>query len=559
MAAPLNAAPLNIADRLRTSAQLVPTQRAVVFPESRDCAGRVAWTHLTFQELDEEADAIARGLIEIGVRPGQRMVLMVRPSIEFIALTFGVFRSGALCTLIDPGMGKKSVLRCLDDVDPHGFIAIPPVHIVRKLMPWRYRNARTNVIVGPQSRRLGCTSYQELVALGRMSRAPLPVTQATDSAAIIFTSGSTGPPKGVLYEHGTFDAQVDLIRNHYQPEPGEIDLPGFPLFALFNLAMQITTVIPDMDPTRPAHVNPERILEAIRSQGVTQAYGSPALWNRVGRYCEAHGIRLGTLRRVLSAGAPVPLHVVRRMTSVLQESADLFTPYGATECLPIASIGGRTVLQKTAPLTAVGKGTCVGTVFRGMEVKIVAVTDDAIPTLQRVPEMPPGQIGEIIVKGPVATRQYFRKDEATRKAKIPDGASFWHRMGDVGYFDDQGRLWFCGRKAHMVHSVSGPMYSVCCEAIFNAHPSVYRSALVGVGERGRQRPVIVAEPEDGQFPQSAAATDKLIQELLTLGAANPLTQSIRDVLLHRSLPVDTRHNVKIHREVLAVWAAKILK
>jgi acyl-CoA synthetase (AMP-forming)/AMP-acid ligase II len=553
---------MNIADRLRQSAQLVPTQRAVVFPETRDRASRVAWTHLTFQQLDHEADAIARGLIDMGVRPCDRIVVMVRPSIEFIALTFGVFRSGAVCSLIDPGMGKKSVLKCLDEVDPDGFLAITPVHLVRRLMPWRYRRARFNVIVGPNKRRLGCVSYRELVESGRRLSIPLPQTRSTDAAAIIFTSGSTGPPKGVLYEHGMFDAQVDLIRNHYRPDPGEIDLPGFPLFALFNLAMQVTTVIPDMDPTRPAKVNPERILEAIRCQGVTQAYGSPALWNRVGRYCEQHAVQLPTLRRILSAGAPVPIHVLKRMTAALNDSADVFTPYGATECLPVASIGGRTVLNETAMLTAQGKGTCIGTIFDGMEVRIIATSFDPIAEISQTRELPQGEIGEIIVKGPVATREYFRRDDATQMAKIRDGDSFWHRMGDVGYFDNTRRLWFCGRKAHIVRSASGPMYSVCCEAIFNNHPRIYRSALVGVSSppvkgsepNQNQLPVIVVEPEDGAFPRTQSEKARLKEELLTLASANRLTASIRDLLFHRSLPVDTRHNVKINREALALWA-----
>jgi olefin beta-lactone synthetase len=267
----------NIADRLRESALLVPDQRAVVFPETRDASGRVAWTHVTFRQLDTEVDAIARGLIGLGIRPGHRIVLMVRPSIEFIALTFGIMRAGACCTLIDPGMGKRSVLRCLDTINPDGFAAITPVHILRRLMPWRFRDARFNVIVGPRKHHLGCQSYRQLVAAGRESRDSIPATKATDSAAIIFTSGSTGPPKGVHYEHGMFNAQVDLIRERYQIQPGEVDLPGFPLFSLFNLAMQVTSVIPDMDPTRPAAVIPDRIVEAIETQNVTQAYGSPAL------------------------------------------------------------------------------------------------------------------------------------------------------------------------------------------------------------------------------------------------------------------------------------------
>lgn len=547
---------LNIADRLKISAANVPHQRAIVFPETRDAAGRVAWTHVTFQQLDADVDAIARGLIGLGVRSGHRIVLMVRPSIEFIALTFGIMRAGACCTLIDPGMGKRSVLRCLDAVDPDGFVAITPVQAIRRLMPWRFRNARFNVIVGPSGRRLGCESYRQLVDAGRKSAVGMPTTSTTDSAAIIFTSGSTGPPKGVHFEHGMFNSQVDLIRDRYQIQPGEVDLPGFPLFSLFNLAMQVTSVIPDMDPTRPAAVNPERIIEAIESQHVTQAYGSPAMWNRVGRYCEEHQITLPSLRRVLSAGAPVPNHVLQRMTNALNTSADFFTPYGATECLPVASISAREVLRETAALTAIGKGTCVGHVFDTMRVRIIETSSNVLREIADTVSLANGQIGEIIVSGPVATREYFQKPDATKFAKIKDGDSFWHRMGDVGYFDDTGRLWFCGRKSHIVSTPTGPMYSVCCEAIFNNHPAMYRCALVGIGATGQQTPVIVAEPEAGKFPASEQARRQLRDELLQLGAQNPLTSKISGILFHPGLPVDTRHNVKINRELLAVWAAR---
>ncbi|MFM7057177.1 MAG: fatty acid CoA ligase family protein [Planctomycetota bacterium] len=551
--------PLNIADRLRTSARLVPHQPAIHVPHARDHRGRTAWTMISFADLDTEVDAAARGLLQLGVRPGHRLVLMVRPSIEFIALTFAVFRAGAVCVLIDPGMGRSSVLRCLEDVDPHGFLAIPPVHALRRLMPWRYRNARFNVIVRPGWLKFGCVTDTELADSGRHSTHQLPTTRASDPAAVIFTSGSTGAPKGVVFEHRMFDAQVDLIRDRYQIQPGETDVPGFPLFALFNLAMQVTTVIPDMDPTRPAAVNPRNILEAFYNHPATQAYGSPAMWNRVGRYCETHGLQLSGLRRVLSAGAPVPLHVLKRMTAALPEAADLFTPYGATECLPVASIGGREILRDTAALTARGRGTCVGSPFTGIDVRIIAVTDKPLASLADARLLPNGEIGEIIVRGPVATREYFRQPTATALAKIPDGDSFWHRMGDVGYLDHQQKLWFCGRKAHIVHAAAGPMYSVCCEAIFDQHPDVYRSALVGFGPQGAQKPIIVIEPEPSRFPESAAAADQFRHSLLQLGQASPLTADISTILFHRSFPVDTRHNVKIHRETLAAWAQKQLR
>ncbi len=548
----------NIADRLHQSAQAWPYQKAVVFPAGKDKQGRYTYSSFTFEQLDQESDRLARGLIQLGVKPGTRMALMVRPGLEFIALTFALFKAGAVIILIDPGMGGKNIIRCLAEVEPEGFVAIPLAQLIRKLKRRSFPKARLNVTVGKPVLTSGI-DYQWLLG-GDWEPFEMVHRAATDPAAVIFTSGSTGPPKGVAYEHGMFWSQVDLLRDYYQIQPGEVDLPGFPLFALFNSAMGVTTVVPDMNPTRPALVDPRKLIAQIRDQGVTQAFGSPAMWNRIGRYCEQHQIKLPSLKRILSAGAPVPVHVIERMRKTfVNPETDINTPYGATESLPVASIRGREVLEETSQQTASGAGTCVGTPFPGVSIKIIAIHNEPIAAIEQAVELPPGEIGEIIVQGPMATREYFLRPEATRLAKIPDGQRFWHRMGDVGYRDAAGKLWFCGRKAHMVHTASGPMFTICCEAIFNQHPRIYRSALVGVGTKPTQKPVIIVEPEQGDFPESQSAQNQLTQELLALGQANSLTQSIETVLFHRSLPVDIRHNVKIFREKLAPWAEKQIR
>ena len=224
---------VNIAERLRESARLFPHQKAVVFPAGRYSRGRVSYTHLTFAQLDEESDRLAQGLINYGVRPGHRLVLMVRPSLEFIALTFALFKTGAVAVLIDPGMGRSNIFDCLETVEPDGFVAIPIVQAVRAVNRRKFSNARFNVTVGGRRWFWGGTTYEELAATSPKGFESAR-TQATDPAAIIFTSGSTGPPKGVAYEHGMFDAQVELLRDFYEIKPGEVDLSGFPLFALFN-------------------------------------------------------------------------------------------------------------------------------------------------------------------------------------------------------------------------------------------------------------------------------------------------------------------------------------
>lgn len=545
---------LNIADRLRTAASRWPHQRCVVFPEGRDRNGRVSYTHSTFAQLNQETDDLAAGLQQLGTTPTHKLVLMVKPSIEFIALTFAIFKTGATVVLIDPGMGRKRIFDCLDEIEPDGFVALPIVQAIRQARGKRYPKAKINVSVG-RSVNYGGLPYQKLLVMGK-NRYQTVETLSTDRAAIIFTSGSTGPPKGVVYEHGMFNAQVDLLQQQYQIQPGEIDLPGFPLFALFNLAMGVTTVIPDMDPTKPAEVNPLRIIEAIENQGITQAFGSPALWNRVGRYCVEKSIKLPSLKRILSAGAPVPVPVLEKMKQSCSEvHAEMFTPYGATESLPVCSISASEVIEETAARTAIGQGTCVGKQFPQVDVRVIRETSGPISEIDSAEECPINKIGEIIVRSPSATREYYNRPDATALAKIPDGDRFWHRMGDMGYFDDQNRLWFCGRKAHIVRTDEGLMYPVCCEPIFNQHSRVYRSALVGVGEAGMQLPVLIVEPEGGCFPVSSSDKKSFLEELRVIASQHELTRLIADFRFHKKLPVDRRHNVKIHREELALWAA----
>jgi len=553
-------ATLNIASTLCATAARFPDQPAVIVP-AQERAGRVP--QITFRELNLLTDRLARGLERMGIKPGHRLVLMVRPGIEFIALTFALFKAGAVVVLIDPGMGPRRVFRCLDQVEPDGFVAVPLVQALRILSVRRFGSARFNVTVGWRWF-WGGQTYRSLSAedpgagtdsnrIGPPgSPGQMASTRATDPAAIIFTSGSTGPAKGVVYEHGMFGAQVAALRDFYNIEPGGSDLPGLPLFALFNTAMGVTTIVPDMDPTRPARVDPQKIDAIMHRWNVTQGFGSPAIWNRVGRYCEAHGIVFPALKRVFSAGAPVPVDVLARMQGTLvAEGSQMHTPYGATEALPVASITASEVLARTAEKTNQGAGTCVGRPLQTIRLKIIEITDGPIAKMADARELSAGQIGEIIVQGDVVTREYFRRPDATALAKIADGPAFWHRMGDVGYLDEQGSLWFCGRKSQIVETIAGLMYTDCVEPIFNGHPSVARCALVGVGPKPRQAPVIVAELHAG------APRNNLIQQLREIALRHGHTRQIERFLLYNgSLPVDVRHNTKINRELLADWAER---
>jgi acyl-CoA synthetase (AMP-forming)/AMP-acid ligase II len=548
------AAVVNVAARLASMAAAMPERVAVIMPQGRDRVGKRQYVSINFRELDQDSDRLARGLREMGVQPGTRLALLVKPGIDFISLVFALFKAGVITILIDPGMGKKNLIACLEAAEPEGFVAIPPVQAVRVFLGRRFRHARFNVTVGRRWFWGGPTI--DRLRGGPWSAPELAATAADDPAAIIFTTGSTGPPKGVLYRHGNFDRQVTEIRDFYGIEPGEIDLAGFPLFGLFNCAMGVTTVIPDMDASRPASVDPANIVEAIQDCRVTQSFASPAVWNRVGPYCLQRGISFPTLRRVLSAGAPVPPYVLEAMMKVMAPGGEMHTPYGATESLPVASIAASEVLSETAQKTRQGDGTCVGGKFPGIDWKVIRTVEGPIADLAEIEELPPGQIGELIVRGEVVTREYATRREWNALSKIRDGDSIWHRIGDVGYFDERHRFWYCGRAAHRVQTSNGPLYTERCEAIFNNHPDVFRSALVGVGPAGAQRPVIIVEPRAGMMPADQAARQAFAADLLALARSSPLTEMIDQFLFHPSFPVDIRHNAKIFREKLAVWAAE---
>jgi acyl-CoA synthetase (AMP-forming)/AMP-acid ligase II len=545
---------LNVADRLSQIAAQLPDAAAVLEPTPQVSEGRRQYRQFSFRQLDEDSSRVALALRQMGVKKGARLALMVRPSFDFISLVFALFKSGAVSVLIDPGMGRKHLLRCLDDVRPEGFVAISLAQAVRVLCGRRYTAARYNVTVGRRWFWKGPTldDLRNQPVSGK-----LPPTAPDDPAAIIFTSGSTGPPKGVLYSHANFDAQVDGIRDQYDLLPGGIDLACFPLFGLFNCAMGVTTVIPDMDASRPAQVDPRKIVDAIRDCGVTQSFASPAVWDRVSEYCVDQKIHFNTLRRVFSAGAPVSPTVLARIKSCMPAGGEAFTPYGATEALPISSIPASQVLRETRSASERGAGACVGRRFAGVHWKVIRISDDPIESIEHIDELPAGQIGELIVNARQVTRAYVTRVEANAFAKIAADGDVWHRMGDVGYLDDEDRFWFCGRKSQRVVTATQTMFTEPCEAIFNTHPAVARSALVGVGPLGNQLPVMMIEPKRGAWPRGAAV-QQLRGDLLALGQRHETTSSIEQVLFARSFPVDVRHNSKIGREKLALIAARSL-
>ncbi len=550
----------NIARHLALMAAAHPARPALKVPRGRTRSGDIDYLALTFAELDAEVAAWSDRLTTAGIRRGDRTLVMVRQGLPLIASAFALFRLGAVPVIIDPGMGLKNFLACVASSRPRALVGIPLAQLVSRLFRRPFKTITTRVTASP---RLTARLPQPKTRNPKLKTERDAPSAASNLAAILFTSGSTGSPKGVCYEHGMFDAQVRLIRDTYAIEAGEIDLPLLPIFALFNPALGMTTIVPEIDPRRPAAVDPAKIVQAIRQENVTNSFGSPTLWRKIADHCLAQNLTLPTLRRVLCAGAPVPAQLWSASRQLLPHG-QLHSPYGATESLPISTISSSEIAALTNPLSNTlyykSPGACVGRPLAEIDVRIIALTDAPIATLADARELPRGQIGEIIARGPVVTREYDNNPKATQLAKLqtPNSelqtgggpAAVFHRLGDCGYLDADNRLWFCGRKVERVETPSGPLFTEPVEQIFRQHPRVTRCALIGLGEPGQQRPAVVVEIKLHDSTESRA----LARELRQLALQHPATASIKLFYFREKFPVDVRHNAKIHRLTLARWA-----
>lgn len=535
---------MNISARLTQNAKTFPDKKAIVFPHFHKTSQSYTYSSLTFKELDVLSNKFAYQLSKLGLKKGDKTLLFLRPSLDFPAMTFALFKLGVVPVFIDPGMGKANLLKCIKESAPIALIGEKELHFIKLLYKDVFKTIKHNVTTGS-------LAFGKMLSLKKMKEEKVQSIQAAEvdpeeTAAILFTSGGTGSPKGVVYTHRIFDQQTSMLQEMYNLGINDIDMPGFPLFSLFTIAMGLTSCIPDMDPTKPGSCDPRKLVQNILDQKPTFVAGSPAIWERVADYCLEENITLPSIKYVVMFGAPVSVNLHRKFKTLLPIGTT-YTPYGATEALPVCNISGDFILKNTAQLSDEGYGTCVGLPAPGVSIKIIKITDEVISTFDESLVLSKNNVGEIIIQSPVATKEYLNLPDKTREAKIYEtNGTFWHRMGDVGFIDERGLLWFCGRKSHIVTTKEKVMFPIPCEAIFNKHPAVKRSALVGLGPVGNQVPAIVIERKDGHY-LSGKNRSIFESELLSMAKRYPHTKDIQKVYLSKSFPVDVRHNIKIDR------------
>lgn len=538
---------MNVAHLLSERVQADPQGRCLIYSENG--IDRVK----TFLEVETQCDDYAHGLQTFGLRPGDKVLLMERPGPVFVALTWALFKLGCVPVFLDPGMGVKPLLKCIESLKPDALIGVGRAHLLRSLHSKSFQSVRRAVVT--DGRWIGASPLWRVAPAGAGSFTPQAVDK-NELAAILYTSGSTGPAKGVEYRHGIFHAQVAALKDMFDFQPGEMDMPGFPLFALFSTALGLTCVLPELNPSRPASVEPARLVRAIQDWKVQNLQGSPAIWDKLGKYCRDYGIKLPSVRRVITFGAPISLDFIDMWRKLMDGNGDVYTPYGATEVLPVSLISGSEVSEETSGQTKEGGGTCIGRPVAGVEVHILRTSDETIAEWDDDLLLKPGEIGEIVVHGEQVTWAYFDDAEATSKSKVRQGEKVWHRMGDLGYLDEEGRLWIVGRKSHRVQAQDHVYYPVCAEGMVDQHPDVLRSALVGMGKAPDQKPAMVVQLHKPKLQKDVAERNRIVREVKERLAGHPVYANVKTVLFHKDFPVDPRHNAKIDREALAEWAEK---
>lgn len=574
----------NISQYLIAQAEVTPFLPAVTCSLGLGADNRRTYTHLTFEQLNRESAEVAQGLLNWGVTPQTKALIMIRPGPDLFVVTFAALKAGIVPVLIDPGMDRKSLKECIAAAEPELFIGIPVAHLARRILGWGKKTIKRTVLVTPKRAGLGAPMWSKSLAQITLRQlyaqdTPEGFIQATDPdslAAILYTSGSTGLPKGAMYLHRHFVAQVELLKEHYQFRSGAIDVPTFPLFSLFDPALGMSAVFPKMDYAAPAKADPEELFAVIQDFGAEHMFCSPALLKVLARASEEKKIRLPSVKRIISAGAPVSPQAMQQLKSICHADAEIYTPYGATESLPVTSISCSEIISYGVRGQRSGRGVCVGKPSAQVQIRIIKVTDEEIKSWDEAdiihsvvhpqqtlnPDTVRHCVGEIVVYTPSTTQGYIGTVEGNRYSKISgeppgatliEGQSWSHRMGDLGYFDAEGYLWLCGRKSHRVDQVDeeGTLVKrwlpLCVEGPLNEVEGVFRSALVQLdGE-----PVVCIERVYG------AQWSDVFENLCKALNESPSGKGIIGFADLPELPVDTRHNAKIKRELLNEWISGV--
>jgi len=498
----------------------------------------------SFAELEDRILALAAGLSAEGVRPGQRVAILIPPGVDLTVAVYAVWRLGAVIVVADAGLGLRGLGHALRSAAPDHVIGIGKALLAASALSIPGRRIPARRMPTGLSRALGWG--RSLPELTRSAAAPLGEGPTADAeAAVLFTSGATGPAKGVVYRHSQLRAQIDQVGLAMGLTGQDRLVAAFAPFALYGPALGMGAAVPDMDVTSPGTLTARALADAVAAVDATVVFASPAALKNVvatrGDLSPEHRTALSGVRRLMSAGAPVPLPLLRQMQTLLP-GAELHTPYGMTEALPVADID-LAQIEAAGP----GNGVCVGRPLPGVLVLISPLDHEG--RAEAPLAVAPYVTGEICISAAHVKQRYDRLWATERSSSRNPG---WHRSGDVGHFDDDGRLWVEGRLVHVVTTAAGPVTPVGVEQRVEALPEVDAAAVAGVGPAGTQQVILVVVPA-GVGPSGVLAGPELSSAVRT-AAGIPVAA----VLVATRLPVDIRHASKVDRAAVARWADRIL-
>lgn len=507
---------------------------------------------LSWAQLGTRVNALARGLASIGVKPGDRVNLLVPPGIELTSLIYACLRLGAVIVVADAGLGTKGLGRAIRGSGPSYLIGIERALVGAKAFGWPGIKISAEPLPAAKAKLLGVQhSLQDLLETGNSASAQMiefvPTDPDTD-AAVLFTSGSTGPAKGVVYTHRQLAAMRDTLRETYNLKAGSALVAGFAPFALLGPALGATSVTPDMDVTAPRTLTAAALADAAAAVDATTVFASPAALANVlktkNSLDQKNREALSKVSLMLSAGAPIPEPLLTEVQDLVPH-ARVHTPYGMTEALPVTDIDLAGIRA-----AGIGNGVCVGTAVAGAQIAIAAL--DSTGAASDSPITTPNVTGEILVRAPHVKDRY---DRLWITEQLSTSIPGWHRTGDVGNLDDEGRLWVEGRLGHVLTMSSGPHTPVAAEQVAEMVPGAGRAALVGVGPVGAQVAVLVMETVPAAR-RAAPATAEFAAQVRSAVAGIGIAVSA--VLVVPDLPTDIRHNSKIDRAALSQWATGVL-
>ncbi len=521
---------------------------------------------ISWRRLWHVTTSIAHGLTELGVRPGDRVSMLVPPGNNLTAALYACLKIGAVAVVADAGLGPRGMTRATTSADPQWIIGELPGLGLARAFNWPGRRISVTPLGAVQRRLFAVeTSLTELARTEH--RGQLPAVEPDADAAILFTSGSTGPAKGVRYTHSDISALAAVLTRAFHVGEGTGLVAGFPPFALLGPAIGASSVTPDMSVTRPKTLTATAIADAVIAGRATMVFASPAAYRNVADTASAltaeQRAACARVELVLSAGAPVPLDLMDSIAEVFP-AASIHSPYGMTEGLLLTDIDRDEVDRATGSTTTVAGearpnlGVCVGRPIDGVELALAEIDDTGTPsqTLLRGPQAR-GRLGELVVSAAHIKAGYDRLWHTTAQSARDDlDGRQWHRTNDIGHIDDDGRVWLEGRLQHVVTTPRGPVGPGALEALIDEDPQVSRSAVVGIGPRGTQALVAVLDAEGTDLSPGLAPLN--LSARLRAQVAQRDGHDLSAVLVAPSFPTDIRHNSKIDRSRLAVWADHVL-